>query len=146
LSSLRLELAPSVALAAALVGMHAAAAACVALVVPGAAGAALAAALLALGLAVAWSRALLRSPASVRAIDIDGPGIVLQLAGGASLPVEVAGRRFVSRFMVTLPVLRPVRRTVLVTADMLGSAEFRRLRIWALWGKLGAVAPKQLPA
>jgi len=33
-----------------------------------------------------------------------------------------------------------------VTADMLGAAEFRQLRIWALWAKLPAVAGKQLPA
>ena len=29
---------------------------------------------------------------------------------------------------------------------MLGRADFRRLRLWALWGKLPAVAGKQLPA
>jgi hypothetical protein len=36
-------------------------------------------------------------------------------------------------------------RTVLVTRDMLTVEEFRRLRLWALWGKL-PVAAKQLPA
>jgi hypothetical protein len=60
--------------------------------------------------------------------------------------------------MVALPVRRPVRRTILVTRDMLDAGSFRALRVWALWGKLpgasampssagaGAVAPKQLPA
>jgi hypothetical protein len=36
-------------------------------------------------------------------------------------------------------------RTILVTRDMLGASEFRRLRLWALWGKL-PVAAKQLAA
>jgi hypothetical protein len=52
--------------------------------------------------------------------------------------------------MVTLPVRGPVRRTVLVSHDMLGAEEFRRLRLWALWGRLPkdqrSVASKQLPA
>jgi hypothetical protein len=39
-----------------------------------------------------------------------------------------------------------VRRTILVTRDMLAGDAFRRLRIWALWGRLPAVAAKQLPA
>ena len=40
--------------------------------------------------------------------------------------------------MVTLPVRRPMRRTILVTRDMLAAEEFRRLRLWALWGRLPA--------
>jgi hypothetical protein len=47
--------------------------------------------------------------------------------------------------MVTLPVSIPLRRTILVTRDMLGVAEFRHLRLWALWKKL-PVAGKQLAA
>ena len=43
--------------------------------------------------------------------------------------------------MVTLPLNG---RTVLITRDMLGAEEFRRLRLWALWGKLPGVAPEQL--
>ena len=48
---------------------------------------------------------------------------------------------------------RPVRRTILVSRDMLAGDAFRRLRVWALWGRLpatsgtgAAVAAKQLPA
>ena len=48
--------------------------------------------------------------------------------------------------MVALPVQGPVRRTVLVTGDMLSEESFRVLRIRARWGKLPQVAPKQLPA
>ena len=91
-------------------------------------GAALGVALVALGLAAAWSRALLRGRDAVRS---------LELSRGA-----LAGRRrYVSRFLVTLPLRG---RTLLVTADMLEPREFRHLRIWALWGELPAVAGEQL--
>ena len=113
---------------------------------PGAAGALLAGALFALGLAAAWSRALLASGGSVRSLEIDGQRVVLGLANGETFAAEIGERRFVSSFMVSLPVRRPARRTLLVTADMLGRAEFRRLRVWALWGKLPRVAPAQAPA
>lgn len=143
---LRVELAPSVPLATAVIGLHAAAALCVLLVMPALAGVALAAALGALGAMAAWRGALLRSPLSVRALEIEGPKLALQLANGEHMEVELAARRYVGRLMVSLPVLRPVRRTILVTADMAEADLFRRLRIWALWGKLTAVAPKQLAA
>ena len=143
---LRVELSPSRTLAAALVCAHGTAAACAWLVTPGLAGALLAGALSALGLAAAWSRALLASRASVRLIEIDGPSVVLGLASGETFPAEIGPRRFVSPFLVSLPVRRPVRRTLLVTAGMLHRADFRRLRVWALWGKLPPLAPAQLPA
>jgi hypothetical protein len=142
--TLRFEFSPSPVLAVAIVGLHAGAAVSVAIVLPGAGGLLLAAGLLVLGLAAAWSRALLRSAASVRALEIAACGATLELAGGRRLPAEFATRRYVSRFLVTLPVTRPRRRTLLVTADMLKDGGFRRLRIWALWGKLPAVAAKQL--
>jgi hypothetical protein len=83
---------------------------------------------------------------SVRALEIEGPKLALELANGERIAAEPAGRRYVGRFMVSLPILRPVRRTILVTADMAQADSFRRLRIWALWGKLPAVAATQLPA
>jgi hypothetical protein len=43
-------------------------------------------------------------------------------------------------------VRRPARRTILVTRDMLEAEEFRRLRLFALWGRLPKVAAKQLLA
>jgi hypothetical protein len=146
LSALRLGLSPSPRLAAAIVGLHAAAGLCVVAVLPGAAGGLLAAALLALGAAAAWSRALLGSAASVRAIELEGPGIALELASGERIVAELAGRRYVTRFVVALPVRRPSRRTILVTRDMLAADSFRALRLWALWGKVPGVAAKQLPA
>jgi len=144
--SLRLRLSPSPAFAAALVALHACAALCVLLVLPSFPGGALAICLLALGLAAAWSRALLRSASSVRAIEIEAGGASFELAGGERIAAQLTRRRYVNRFMVALPVQGRLRRTVLVTVDMLGEESFRMLRIWALWGKLPQVAPQQLPA
>ena len=69
----------------------------------------------------------------------------VELKDGRRLSAELGASRHVSRFAVTLPLRRPTRRTILITADMLAAEEFRRLRLWALWGKL-PVAAKQLPA
>jgi hypothetical protein len=145
LSPLYLELSPSPRLAAALVALHAVAGICAVVVLPGVAGVLLAAALLGLGVAAAWSRALLRSAASVRGIELDGEGIALKLASGDRFVAELGERRYVTRYVVALPVRRP-RRTVLVTRDMLAPDSFRTLRLWALWGKVAGVAAKQLPA
>jgi hypothetical protein len=45
---------------------------------------------------------------------------------------------------VRLDAGRSVRRTSLITRDMAGADSFRRLRVWALWGKL-PVAAGQVP-
>ncbi|HSU63015.1 MAG TPA: protein YgfX [Burkholderiales bacterium] len=144
--SLRLQLSPSPAFATALVALHASAALCILLVLPSVAGAALAICLMALGLAAAWSRALLKSASSVRAIELEAGGASFELAGGERFAARLTERRYVNRFMVALPVRGRLRRTVLVTLDMLGEESFRVLRIWALWGKLPQVAAQQLPA
>ena len=127
---MRLELRPSPALAVAIVAAHAAAGLAAALLMRDFFGAMLGAALLALGIACARRRALLRGRDAVR---------VLELSEDASL--ATAGRRYVSRFLVMLPL---GGRTLLVSADMLEPSEFRRLRVWALWGRLPAVAGPQL--
>jgi hypothetical protein len=137
---LRVELAPSPFLAIAIMTMHAAAASCTLTVTPGVPGLLLAALLVALGIATAWSRALLKSRSSVRAIELTGPKLAIELASGESFPAEVASRRYVGRFMVTLALRHPVRRTLLITRDMMDGDLFRLLRIWALWGRLPAVA------
>ena len=142
----RFELSPSAPLALAIVGAHAAAAAAVYTVMPGLAGAAVSAALVALGVAAAWSRALLRAAGSVRAIELGEPP-VFRLARGERLAAPVATRRYVSRYMVVLPYRTNAgANALLVTADMLGTQEFRRLRLWALWNRLPGVAAKQRPA
>ena len=144
MSAVRLALSPSPRLAGLILVVPAAAALSIWAVLPGAAGALAAPGLLALGLAAAWSRALLRSASSVRALELGDPGLVLDLAGGARLETAVSPRRYVTAALVALPVQG---RTILVTRDMLGEPAFRLLRIWALWGRLpAAVAGKQLDA
>ena len=138
----RLPLVPSPLLALFIVTLHVIAAGCVLAVLPGPMGVLLSLAFLALGLAAAWSRALLRSAASVRAIEISGEALALELADGRKLVAEPAARRYVSRLAVTLPLRRP-RRTILVTAGMMSADDFRRLRIWALWGRLPGAAATQ---
>ena len=138
-----LQLSPSPTLAALIVAAHLCAAAAAVVALPGWPGAALAAALAALGLAAAWSRALLRSPGSVRGLRLEGASLMLELASGASLAAELAGPRHVGRRMVALSLRRPAR-ALLVTADMLEPDSFRALRVWALWGRVAGVAGKQL--
>jgi len=138
-----LSLSPSRFLAAAIVGAHLCAAAAVLLTLPGWPGGLLGAALVALGLATAWSRALLRSPRSARTLRIEGERAMLELANGESVAAQPGGH--VSRFLVTLaPGAAPWR--VLIAADMLDAESFRALRVWALWRKLPGVAGKQLAA
>jgi hypothetical protein len=146
LSGTRLALSPSWTLAGTIAALHAAAAICVALVVPGAGGTVAAIFFLLLGLAAAWARGLLASTKSPRALELAEGGLTVELKDGSRFQAALAERRHVSRFVVTLPLVRPVRRTLLVTRDMLGAEEFRRLRLWALWGRLPKVALKQLPA
>jgi hypothetical protein len=124
LSGARILLSRSWTLAAVIFGLHGAAAACVLLALPGWPGIALALALAALGLAAGWC-----GPLQPRALE---------------LPDQERGSgAHVSRYLVTLPV---GGRTVLVTPDMLAAPEFRRLRLWALWGRVPrrSVAAAQL--
>ena len=141
MSGARLVLLPSRFLAAAILGLHITAAGCVRLALPGWPGIALAAVLLAVGLLAARSRALLGAPTSPRALVLSDR-LAFELLNGETLSGE---RRpgHVSRLMVTLPV---EKRTLLITRDMLGEQEFRRLRLWALWGRLPrrSVAAEQL--
>ncbi|HEY5897511.1 MAG TPA: protein YgfX [Burkholderiales bacterium] len=147
---MRFELQPSRLLAAAILAAHLAAGTALLVVLPGVKGLLLAAALGALGAAAAWSRALLRSSHSVRAIEIQGAEARFELASGEVRSAPVSARRYVARYLVTLPLGAPLARTLLVTADMLAPREFRRLRIWAVWNRLPsesrAVAPAQLTA
>jgi hypothetical protein len=138
----RLLLSPSPVLAGLIVAAHLCAAAAAALALPGWPGGLLAVALGGLGVASAWSRALLRAGHSMRCIMLEKDKATIELASGESYPAEAGGH--VSRLMVTLALRDPARRTLLVSADMLDRDSFRALRVWALWGKLAAVAGKQL--
>jgi hypothetical protein len=144
---LRLDLSPSGGYAALVVALHAAASACVLAVLPGAAGWMLAAALLALGVAAARDRALLRGPRAPRAIEIAPGGQArLVLADGATAPLGALRGIGVARHWVALKVGSPARRGLLVTSGMLAAEPLRRLRLWALWQRQPGVAPGQRTA
>ena len=106
---------------------------------------ALAVLVLALGLAAAWDRALLLGRRSPRQIEILPSGeAVLSDAVGASGTLRVLPGAGVTRYWVALGARQPWRKSVLVVPGMLGEEEFRRLRLWALWGRVPGVAPGQL--
>ena len=140
MTRLRLELRASRALASAVLLVHGAGAAAALLTLPGVLAPGLAATLLVLGAAALWRGALLRAPGSVRAVELAEDGAVgLELASGARAAGRIAPRRHVSPWWVVLPV-QSSRRVVLVTRDMLAPGDFRRLRLWALWGRVPASA------
>jgi len=125
--------------------VHAAGAACIVIAVPALAGAVLGGLLLALGAVAARDRALLRGARALRAIEVGEPGVaVLVLADGSRVAAMLTGRRRVNRYWLSLPVRAPARRTLFVTAGMLGPSRFRALRLWALWGRVPGVASGQL--
>jgi len=147
--AVKLALHPAPGLAVCIVAAHAAAAACLWLLLPGYLGGALAALVLALGVVVARDRALLRATASVRGLDLGvGDAAFLLLRDGRRIVATVGKGRLVNRLCVTLAVRAPGRRSLMVTPGMLDPESFRILRLWALWGRVpgqAAVASRQLP-
>jgi len=142
--TLRIDLKPSRALAAAIVGVHSAAGVCAGALLEDAAGVCLGVLIVGLGLAAAWDRALLLGRRSLRALRAEGKGrLTLELANGALVPLRVGTRRYVSRLVVVLPAAASMRRTIIVTGDMLDPDSFRALRLWALWGQVPGPAPAQ---
>lgn len=142
-----LELHASRALAATILALHAAAAASIVAVFAGTAGAMIAVLVLALGGAAAWDRALLKGRRSPRALELAQPGEgVLVLAHGERIQIAIGEHPAVNRWWVSLPVHAPMRRSLFIARDMLPSAQFRRLCLWALWGRVPGVASGQLPA
>ena len=144
---LRLEFSPSVGFAIAILSIHAAAAACFLTTMTGWPGMALAVLILALGAASAWDRALLRGSRSPLAVEIDASGnAAVALASGERVAAESVRGIGVARLWVALKGGSSMRRGILVAAGMLGREELRVLRLWALWGRIPAVALRQLPA
>jgi hypothetical protein len=143
----RLALSPSPALASLIVLLHGAAAACLLTILTGWSAAAAAALFLALGVAAARDRALLAARHSPRIIEIwpSGEAFCI-LASGKSLPVEAVPDGAVARQWVSLRLRAPWRRSLLVASGMLTVRDHRWLRLWALWGRLPAVAWRQLRA
>jgi len=128
-------------MATAIVAAHLAGASCLLIVFPGAAAAGVALLVALLGAVTAWERALHRGRGSVRCLELrDGGAALLELADGRRLAGTVAVRRNVNRWWVTLPLHGKSRRIVVVTREMVPPGDFRRLRIWALWGRLPSAA------
>ena len=145
--ALRLELRASRAAAGVMLAAHLAGAACLAIVLSGVAAAGVALLLALLGTVTAWDRALHRGRGSVRSLELREDGAaLLGLADGRQVAGTVAGRRNVNRWWVTLPLQGKSRRILVVTRDMVPAGDFRRLRLWALWGRLPNVASAQLGA
>jgi len=143
----RLALSPSPALACLIVALHGIAAACFLTVLTGWLAIAAATLVLALGAAAAFDRALLAARRSPRTIEIDLAGeAYCTFANGESAPIATGRGAAVSRHWVSLGLRAPWRRSLLVVAGMLTDDNFRLLRLWALWGRLPAVARQQLPA
>ena len=82
----------------------------------------------------------------LRKLDDEFDRMRAELGDGRSLALRAGRARYVGRLFVALPLGVPLQRTLLVSADMLDPHDFRRLRIWALWGRLPGVAAQQLSA
>jgi hypothetical protein len=124
-------------MAAVIVAAHLAGASCLLIVFPGIAAVGVALLVGALGAVTAWERALHRGRGSVRSLELrEGGAALVELADGRRVAGTVAPRRNVNRWWVTLPLQGESRRILLVTRDMVPPGDFRRLRIWALWGRL----------
>jgi len=142
----RLEMSPCVGYAGLLVLIHAAAAVCLLTIITGWLGGTAACLVLALGVAAAWDRALLRSARSPRALEIQASGEArCILASGAAIALEPLAGAGVTRYWVALRMRSATRRAMLVPAGMMTTESARLLRLWARWGKLPGVAPGQRP-
>jgi hypothetical protein len=143
----RLALTPSPALASLIVLLHGTAAACFLTILTGWLAVAAAALIVALGVAAARDRALLAGSQSPKCIEIWPSGeAYCTFAGGTSAPIEAAPGGAVARHWVSLRLRAPWRRALLVATGMSTADDHRLLRLWALWGRLPAVAWRQRQA
>lgn len=83
------------------------------------------------------SRILFPAGRHTRALAIGREGrLTLELDDGSRAEGRAGDRRYVSRFWVILPWNGPDGPGQLVlTRDMFSEDAFRKLRLWALWGK-----------
>jgi len=103
--------------------------------------------ILALGCIAARERAFLRASGSPRSIECQASGeATVVLASGDRIPVRAVRGVGVTRHWVALAPLARSGRSMLVTAGMLGAANARILRLWALWGRtVGVASGQRLP-
>lgn len=138
---LRLRLRASLVLTLLTLAAHAAAALTLLALLPLAEGLCAAGLLVALGAIALWERTLLRSARAVFALEVGGEGgLAVWLRDGRRICAISINRRYVSRWMVVLELARhsALRRTILLSRDMLPAEDFRQLRLWALWNALPA--------
>jgi hypothetical protein len=129
-----------------MVGAHAAAAVCLALAWPAIPGFLAAALVLLLGAVAGWRLGLLRARASPAVLVLGGEGAFSVVLRDGRRIDSGPGVRFVTRRWVVLRTGSTACRTVLVAAGMLDPAALRRLRVWALWGRVPGRAPASSPA
>jgi hypothetical protein len=129
-----------------ILAIHIVAAACFLTTLTGMTGIALAILIITLGGISAWNRALLRGRRSPRAIEITSSGeAVARLATGENVPLRATRGLGITRHWVALSA--PSRGAgMMVTSGMLGPQNARKLRLWALWGRMPGVASRQRPA
>jgi hypothetical protein len=117
------------------------------LAVPGTPGVLIALLLLLLGAVGAWRVALLRSGNSPAAIALGREAtIAIETRQGERIETVARAPRHVTRLSVILRTDARQCRTLLLTAGMMGAEEFRRLRVWALWGGVPGAAAATEPA
>jgi len=140
MAPLRLELRASRALAAAILALHAAAALSVLGVMGGLEGAGLSIGLMLVGALAARDRALLVGSRAVRALELGREGaFTAELANGVRIAGKAGARRHLGPWWVVVP-LAGAPWAALVVKGMLAPEAYRRLRVWALWGRLPASA------
>lgn len=138
---LRVELRASPVLTLLTLGVHGAAAAVLLAVLPLPAGLSGAFLLAALAVALVRERSLLRAQDAPIGLELGrDAGLLVRLRDGTELRGTASARRYVSRWLVVLELVRPdaTRRTILVARDMLPAGEFRHMRLWALWDAIPA--------
>jgi len=145
---LRLEIRASPVLTVLTAAVHLAAGAILWAALPHPAGVGVAGLAILLSIMAVRNRTLLWGSCAIVALELGRDGqLVATLRSGRKIQVQVAARRYVSRWLVVLVLERSTlgNRTVLIARDMLADGEFRHLRLWSLWDALPARPPACLP-
>ncbi len=146
---LRLELRASPVLALLAAAAHCAAAVVLWAFLPTPMGAMAAMLVFVLAVYAIRDRAMLSADTAWVRIELGREGGVHAISrNGEEFRGQVAARRYVSRWLVVLPLsgARWGRSTILIARDMLAAGDFRHLRLWALWNALPAPRAALAPA
>ena len=119
--------------------VHVSAAAILVAFLPPLAGTGAAVLICLLGIIGMRQKTLLLASSAPAALELKSNGrLGLRLRDGDLFDADPAERRFVNRWLVVLQLAlpSPANRSLLVARDMLPAADFRLLRLWALWKAL----------